>query len=98
MRHFIDHPGHDLAALRRASLVGMVERTEEGAIPFGKCLRTLVRRIGEQTQYRRRVAKVGLDIEVHQSGHGNVVTDLSELDALKSCRVNDDEGLSESLH
>ena len=98
MDNLIDHHSPYLPALLRVPLVGMVESTQEGAIPFRKSLRTLVWRIGEQTQDRRRVAKVGVDIDVDQSGHGNVVTELSELDALKSCRVDDDDRLGESLH
>jgi hypothetical protein len=51
---------------------------------------------------RRRIdgasLEVGVDIDVDQSHHGNVVTDWSEVDALKSRRVDNDERLREVLH
>ena len=97
-RNFIDHRSRYLPALQRAPRVSMVKGTQEGAIPFGRPFRRIARRSGEQTQDRRRVLEVGVDIDVDQSHHGNVVTDLSEVDALKSRRVDNDERLREVLH
>ena len=97
-RNFIDHRSRYLPPLQRAPLVSTVKGTQEGAIPFGGPFRRIARRSGEQTQDRRRVLEVGVDIDVDQSHHGNVVTDLSEVDALKSRRVDNDERLREVLH